>query len=333
MNLEKYINKDLCIESTNFEFGQNSKIVGKIRDNYFVDDYMISVVTDRVSVFDIVIGVIPFKGQMLNRINNFWFKEVSEVVPTHFVEEIDPSVTVFKAVNVIPIEVVVRKYLTGDSSTSIWTHYKNGCRDYCGIKLPDNMRKNEPFDNPIITPTTKAPHGEHDELISESQIVDGKIISSVAHSYTDEYAWELIKDMALKLFKFGEKLADKCGLILVDTKYEFGIDSNRQIIVIDEINTQDSSRYWIKDDYDSMAIWNKEPVAFSKDYIRQWCKSVGFNGSGSIPTIPSDIMHHTVLRYATIYKVLTGTEFIPSLSTYDKRKMEMISSISDFLAT
>ena len=209
---------------------------GKVRDNYYIDDQILMVTSDRVSAFDHVLGTIPFKGQILSDIASFWFDKTKHIVPNHYIKSIDPQVLLVKEAKPLPIEVIVRKYITG----SLWRDYKSSKHHVYGLDFGSDLIKNQKFDIAIITPSTKEEYGKHDQPISKQEIINQNLV--------DLDIYELAEKYALQLFSEGEKWADKQGLILVDTKYEFGL-INDQLIVIDEIHTPDSSRYWIKDEY------------------------------------------------------------------------------------
>ncbi len=274
---------------------------GKVRDVYSInDDKLAIVVTDRISAFDHILrGSIPFKGQILNRLAAFFMEQVSDIIKTHLIDVPHPNVTIAHACKPLPIEVVVRGYLAGHALRE----YEKGKRSLCGVSLPDGLRPNEAFPEPVITPTTKAKNG-HDEDISRDQIISQKLLS--------EERLSEIEKTALKLFKRGTEIARKRGLILVDTKYEFGI-LNDELILIDEIHTPDSSRYFLKDGYEENFKSGKKPDQLSKEFVREWLISRNFMGRkddvmpGLSETFRVDIYH----QYAKLYNKLTGHDFTP----------------------
>ncbi len=287
------------LERTNLNLGK--KYEGKVRDNYILNGKRIIITTDRISAFDRVLCTLPFKGQVLNQTSAFWFEKTKKIVNNHVIEVPDPNVTIGKECKLIPVEMVVRGYLTGVTATSSWYNYERGVRDFCGNILPEGMAKNQKFSKPIITPSTKAEKGGHDESVSGEEIVKRGIV--------DEKIYRQMEKAALALFDFGSKLVAKNNLILVDTKYEFGLDENNKLMLIDEIHTPDSSRYWIKDTYEELFSRGEEPQKLDKEYIRQWLANKGFIGEGKIPEIPDDVKIETAKRYITAYEMITGKEF------------------------
>ncbi|MFH0867837.1 MAG: phosphoribosylaminoimidazolesuccinocarboxamide synthase [Candidatus Woesearchaeota archaeon] len=302
MLLDKIIQKQLNnnLEKTNFSIGK--KYEGKVRDNYVLDDKRIIIVTDRISAFDRVLCAIPFKGQVLNRTTAFWFDKTKDIVQNHVIEVPDPNVMVVKECKLIPVEMVVRGYLTGVTKTSSWYNYEKGVRNFCGNKLPEGMKKNQEFEEPIITPTTKAEYGAHDESLSGKEIVEKGLVN--------EKLYRQMEKVALELFDFGTKLVADNNLILVDTKYEFGLDENGNLTLIDEIHTPDSSRFWIKDTYEKLFSEGKEPEKLDKEYVRQFLAEKGFIGDGDIPEIPDKVKIEAAKRYIKAYEMITGNEFI-----------------------
>ncbi len=278
--------------------GVGDKISGKVRDSYAIGDKRILITTDRVSAFDRVLGLIPYKGQVLNQLSLWWFEQTRDIVANHVIASPDVNVTVAREAQPIPIEVVVRGYLTGVTSTSMWTMYANGERTPYGITLPDGMKKNDRLPNAVITPTTKAADGGHDERLTRDEIIQKQIVPPKL--------WGQIEQVALAIFARGQQLAEKAGLILVDTKYEFGtIDG--ELVLIDEIHTPDSSRYWIKASYDQNP---NQPEHFDKEYLRLWFAERGYKGEGVPPVMPSDFIAQVAHRYIRAYEQLTGRDFV-----------------------
>ena len=286
------------LDKTNFKFGK--KYEGKVRDSYILGDTRVIIVTDRISAFDRILGTLPFKGQVLNQISEFWFHKTKHVVDNHILSVPDPNVMLVKECKLIPIEMVVRGYITGVTTTSAWYNYEKGVRDFCGNKLPEGLKKNQKFEKPIITPTTKAEYGQHDESISGEEIIKRKLV--------DEKIYRQMEKAALELFDFGTKLVAKNNLILVDTKYEFGL-LNGKLVLIDEVHTPDSSRFWIKGTYDELFSKGEEPNKVDKEYVRMWLSNKGFLGEGKIPPIPDDVKVEAAKRYIQAYEMITGKEF------------------------
>ncbi len=275
-----------------------SKISGKVRDIYARDGQRLLITTDRVSAFDRVLGAIPYKGQVLNQLSAWWFEQTQDIVRNHVIAVPDPNVTLAHEAQSIPVEVIVRGYLTGITSTALWTLYERGDREPYGIPLPDGMKKNDALPKPIITPTTKAAAGAHDERLTRTEIIQGKIV--------EEALWEQIETAALAIFARGQEIARRAGLILVDTKYEFGLIDG-QLAIIDEIHTPDSSRYWTQASYGVQA----EPENFDKEFLRLWFVQQGYRGEGEPPTMPAEFVAQVAARYIAAYERLTGQPFVP----------------------
>ncbi|HVY47308.1 MAG TPA: phosphoribosylaminoimidazolesuccinocarboxamide synthase [Minicystis sp.] len=292
-----------ALEGTDFK-GLGERYVGKVRDNYTTTDgRRILVVTDRISAFDRVIGTLPFKGQILNRMAAHWFEATKDVAPNHVLSVPDPQVLEAKECAPLPVEMVMRAYVTGVTSTSIWTHYQRGERVFCGHRLPDGLKKNEKLPEPILTPSTKAEKGDHDVSASRAEIL---AMGRISARDFDEAA-----EMSRALFAFGQKRAAERGLILVDTKYEFGKDKRGKIVVIDEIHTPDSSRFWFADSYGARFDEGKDPESFDKEYVRRWLAGVGFKGDGPIPQIPDEVRVEASVRYIEAFERVTGQAFVP----------------------
>jgi len=275
---------------------------GKVRDMYLLPDRRILITTDRQSAFDHVLGAIPLKGQVLNRLAQHWFEQTADIAPNQVIDVPDANVTVARELRMIPVEIVVRRYLTGSSDTAVWTHYSRGVRQYCGIDLPDGMVKNQPFDEPIITPTTKAE--DHDELISSQQVLERGLV--------DKDTWEQLEQIALDLFARGTELAARQGLILVDTKYEMGLDEEGRITLADEIHTPDSSRYWIRDTYEERHARGEEPENLDKEFLRLWLREKGISDD-NIPELDDEIRIQVAERYIDLFERVTAQAFEPEL--------------------
>jgi phosphoribosylaminoimidazole-succinocarboxamide synthase len=284
---------------------------GKVRDSYVADDRRFIVVTDRVSCFDVVVGTIPFKGQVLNQLAAFWFEKTAALAPNHLLEVPDPNVSVVRECRPLEVEFVYRGYLTGSTKTSIWTSYDHGDRVYCGHQLPDGLRKHDPLPEPLLTPTTKAPQGEHDELTSRAELLSRGTISAARF---DEAA-----ALCKALFEAGQSWTAGRGLILVDTKYELGVDGDGRVVVIDEIHTPDSSRYWYRDRYEHALSEGRDPEALDKEYVRRWLGEHGYRGEGAPPELPLDVRCEAARRYIEAYEQITGVEFVPDVDPPETR--------------
>ena len=292
------------LERTDFP-GLGVRHQGKVRESYVKDGRRTIVVTDRISAFDRVLGTIPFKGQVLNQIAAFWFERTREVAPNHVLAVPDPNVTVGLECALVPIEFVVRGYLTGVTGTSIWTAYSRGDRVYCGHSLPEGLRKHERLPKPLLTPTTKAEQGAHDELTSRDQAIESGVVSAELYDRAEA--------MVLRLFAEGQQWAEKQGLILVDTKYELGIAPDGRLLVVDEIHTPDSSRYWYLDSYEQAMAEGSDPKAMDKEYVRRWLAERGYKGEGAPPPLPDEVRCEAARRYVETYERITGQAFVPDV--------------------
>jgi phosphoribosylaminoimidazole-succinocarboxamide synthase len=284
-----------------------TKYEGKVRDNYTTQDgrrYI--VVTDRISAFDRVLGTLPCKGQITNELAAWWFKKTTDVFPNHVLRVPDPNVIEAVECAPLPVEMVVRAYVTGVTSTSIWTHYQQGKRVFCGNQLPDGLKKNQRLAKPILTPSTKAEKGDHDVSASRDEIL--------AMGRMTPADFDLAADAAMRLFDFGARLCQERGLILVDTKYEFGKTPDGNIVVIDEVHTPDSSRFWFTRSYEERFAKSEEPESFDKEYVRRYLAKEGFKGDGPIPTIPDEVRIEATRRYIEAFETITGESFKPDLS-------------------
>jgi len=278
--------------------GWGARREGKVRDIYEWGDQLILITTDRISAFDRVLGVIPYKGQVLTQLSAWWFEQTRDIIPNHLIAVPDPNVMVVRRAEPLPVEVIVRGYITGVTRTSLWTLYAQGERRPYGIPLPDGLQKNDPLPQPILTPTTKAPSGAHDEILTREEILSRGLVSKAI--------WERIEAVALALFARGQELARKAGLILVDTKYEFGwVDG--ELVLIDELHTPDSSRFWLAETYQR----GREPESFDKEYVRAWFAAQGYRGDGEPPAMPEELILGAAARYIAVYERLTGQPFLP----------------------
>jgi phosphoribosylaminoimidazole-succinocarboxamide synthase len=283
-----------------------AKYEGKVRDNYSTPDgRRIIVVTDRISAFDRVLGTLPLKGQILNRLAAWWFEKTAHVMKNHVLRVPDPNAIEAVECAPLPVEMVVRAYVTGVTSTSIWTHYAAGKREFCGNRLPDGLKKNQKLDKPILTPSTKAEKGDHDVSASREEIL--------AMGRISPEDFDLAASAAMRLFDFGARLCQERGLILVDTKYEFGRTKKGEIVVIDEVHTPDSSRFWFSRSYEERFAKGEEPESFDKEYVRRYLAKLGFKGDGPIPPIPDEVRVEATRRYIEAYETITGEAFTPDL--------------------
>jgi phosphoribosylaminoimidazole-succinocarboxamide synthase len=289
-----------CLTDTSFLKLPGRK-QGKVRDTYDLGNTLILVTTDRQSAFDRVLASIPFKGAVLNQVSGFWFEKTRHIVRNHVISIPDPNVTIAEKCTVFPIEFVVRGYLTGSTDTAAWTQYSKGVRTICGNALPDGMKKNQKFARPLLTPTTKAE--AHDESISAEQIVERKII--------DEATWKKLENIAFKLFEFGAKTAALHGLILVDTKYELGTDAKGDIVLLDEVHTPDSSRYWIRESYEKRFSEGREPENIDKEFLRLWFREhCDPYKDTTLPEAPEELVIELSARYIQLYEMITGEDFV-----------------------
>ncbi len=284
---------------------------GKVRDSYLVGNKRIIITTDRQSAFDRVLGYIPFKGQVLTGLSKFWFQKTKDIIPNHLISVPDPNVMMVKNCQLIPIEMVVRGYITGVTDTSIWGSYEKGERVIYGIRFPNGLKKNQKLKKPVITPTTKADKG-HDQRLTEKEILKQKIV-------TPEI-WKQMKKAALALFARGQKIADKAGIILVDTKYEMGL-YNEKLMLIDEMHTPDSSRYWTKATYKERFKKGLEPESFDKEPLRIWFKERGYSGEGLPPKMPPEFIAKMSMLYQSIFEKITGKKFIPDTTKNPERRI------------
>ena len=292
-----------CLTATDLPLLE--KYPGKVRDTYeMADGNLLLLTTDRQSGFDRLLGAIPFKGQVLNRTSLYWFEQTREIVGNHVISSPHANALIARKCTVLPIEFVVRGYLTGSTDTSIWTQYKNGVRNFCGHALPDGMKKNEPLSGNIVTPTTK--EKQHDRPITAEEIV--------AEGWLTQKQWDFCSTKTLELFTFGQKIAAKRGLMLVDTKYEFGVTSDGEILLIDEIHTPDSSRYWLADSYAERLSAGQEPNMIDKEFFRLWFRErCDPYADAVLPVPPDDLIAELAARYIQLFEKITGNTFEPDL--------------------
>jgi phosphoribosylaminoimidazole-succinocarboxamide synthase len=294
-----------ALTKTNYQFpNQKSVYHGKVRDVYFLDDVLVMVASDRISAFDVILPKgIPYKGQILNQIASKFLDATSDICPNWKMASPDPMVTVGRTCKGFPVEMIVRGYLCG----SAWRFYKNGGRNLCGNILPEGMKENQKFPVPLITPTTKAEQGEHDADISKEEILAKGLVSP------EDYA--VLEDYTMKLFLRGTEIAAKKGLILVDTKYEFG-KANDTIYLIDEIHTPDSSRYFYAQGYEEQFAKGLPQKQLSKEFVREWLMANGFQGQEGqqVPEMTEEVVNGITQRYIELYENITGEKFVPAPS-------------------
>ena len=279
---------------------------GKVRDVYIRDDKIFMITTDRVSAFDVILGTIPFKGQILTQVANYWFDKSSGIVKNHIIDRPDPNVIVAKKCETLPVEIVVRGYISG----SMWRSYSSGERNMYGMQLPEGLRRDQKFEKPIITPTTKAAVGHHDEPVSTADILSSGLV--------EKRTWEEVSNKSLELFELGSKLSNSRGLILVDTKYEFGLLDGK-LILIDEIHTPDSSRYWSAAEYSERFDAGKDQKMLDKENLRQWLIARGYSGSGKPPVLTDEVRVMLAEKYIELYETMTGQEFNVSPESVSSR--------------
>jgi len=307
---------NFTLNETNFK-GLGERKKGKVRDVYVSDDKIFLIATDRQSAFDRILARIPFKGQVLTQTSVFWFEQTKDIIANHVIDVPDPNVVVCKKLKVFPVEVVVRGYITGVTSTAAWTAYAKGERNFCGNVLPEGLKKNQKFDTPIITPTTKS--DEHDEKISGEEIVKKGLMS--------KEQWRLVSAKSLELFDRGTEIAAKNGLILVDTKYEFGYDSEGNIFLIDEIHTPDSSRFWIKETYEERIAKGEEPENIDKEFLRLWfTEHCDPYKDKVLPEAPEELVIELSKRYIQLYEMITGNKFKTKVGDVSKRIEENLKN-------
>jgi len=293
---------DKTLQSTDLpELGD--KYEGKVRDCYVRDGKRTLIATDRISAFDVVLGTIPFKGQVLNQMAAFWFEATANLVPNHVISVPDPTVTIARECQLLPVELIMRSYLTGVTSTSIWTAYAKGDRTFCGHDLPEGMRKNQKLPKAILTPSTKAEKGDHDRSVSRAEVLEMGLLTAAE--------FDQAADMCARVFAFGQVESLRRGLILVDTKYEIGRRPDGTLCFIDEIHTPDSSRYWYASDYEERFARGEEPRGLDKEYVRRTLAEQGFRGEGTPPPLSDEVRIEAARRYIQLCELITGRPFVP----------------------
>ncbi len=293
---------DNCLENATFTELPGHQ-PGKVRESYNLPDgRRVMIATDRQSAFDKVLTAVPFKGQVLNQTAMFWFDKTKDICPSHVIEAPDPNIVIARRLDMLKIEMIVRDYMTGSTETSIWPMYERGERVLYGHKFPEGLIKNQKLPGTILTPTTKASMGEHDAPITAEEIVEQGLLS--------QKQWDKLAELSLAIFARGREISEKNGLILVDTKYEFGLDPDGQITIADEIHTPDSSRFWIKDSYDERLKAGKEPDSLDKEFLRLWIKERCDPYNETIPDIPAETLIEFSNKYIKLYEQVTGEKFV-----------------------
>lgn len=277
---------------------------GKVRVSWSCGEQQrLIVTTDRLSAFDRVLAGVPYKGQVLNELAAWWFARTADIVPNHVLSVPDPNALVAREAVPLTVEVVVRGYITGVTDTSIWGMYQAGARTMYGYHFPDGLHKNTPLPAPIVTPTTKAQAGGHDEPLSSAEVVERGLVNAEL--------WGRVVDAALAVFQRGVAVGADAGLILADTKYEFGVTTDGELLLIDEMHTPDSSRWWMADTYNSRLAHAGEPESLDKEVVRRAFADIGYRGDGPIPELPPEVWSATTARYIVAFERLTGTPFVP----------------------
>ena len=279
------------------------KLSGKVRDGYDLPGGRLLVTTDRLSAFDRILAAVPYKGQVLNQLAAWWFRQLSDIVPNHLLDVPDANASIVTRVTPFPVEVVVRGYITGVTSTALWHRYELGERLIYGYRFPDGLHKNQALPHPIITPTTKGGPTGHDERLTCAEVA--------AQGWLDAPSWEQVQAAALAIYRRGQMIAQRAGLILVDTKYEFGRTAGGEVMLIDEVHTPDSSRFWKADIYAARLAAGEEPENFDKEFVRLAYAEKGYRGDGAPPNMPDALWAAASQRYITIYEMLTGRDFEP----------------------
>jgi phosphoribosylaminoimidazole-succinocarboxamide synthase len=314
-DIEPFLHVDLPLED---------RRDGKVRSSFALPDdshgrRRLFVTTDRLSAFDRVIAGVPYKGQVLNELAAWWFANTADIVANHVLDVPDPNLLVARDTEPLAVEVVVRGYITGVTSTSLWQRYADGAREIYGHRLPDGLGKNTALPHPLVTPTTKAGAGGHDEPISVADVARSGIV--------EPRLWGTVVEAALEVFARGQRVAADAGLILADTKYEFGVTADGQLLLIDEMHTPDSSRYWVAATYEQRLAAGEEPESLDKEVVRRALVDTGFRGDGPPPELPDDVWHGTSRRYVTAYETITGTQFRPGTYPVGPRLLEALHRV------
>ncbi len=301
-------------------FDRPGRISGKVREIWPLPDRRrVLVTTDRLSAFDRIIGLVPHKGQVLNQLAAWWFEQTSDIVANHVIDVPDPNITVAVDATPLPVEVVVRARLTGSTSTSILPRYLAGERTLYGHTLPDGLVPHGPLPEPLITPTTKALAGAHDEPTTAEEIVAGGLVPATL--------WDQMADVSMALFERGRAVASAAGFVLADTKYEFGLSPEGELLLIDEMHTPDSSRYWAADTLEARLAEGKAPDGYDKEPIRLALRAAGYSGDGEPPTLDPRVWDETSARYVELYERITGRSFVPGAQPADDRIIRALEEV------
>ena len=291
--------------------GLGPRYSGKVRDFWKVDGRRVLVTTDRLSAFDRILTAVPYKGQVLNQLSAFWFEQMQDIIGSHMIAVPDPNVTVAHECEPFEVEVVVRGYISGVTTTALWYRYSLGERQIYGYDFSDGMTKNQALPEPIITPTTKGREGEHDERITCAEVLERGLL--------DEETWKKVQAAALAVFRRGQEIALRGGLILVDTKYELGRAPDGQVVLIDEVHTPDSSRFWVAESYEERIAAGQEPENFDKEFLRLWYAAQGYRGDGEPPQATEELITQVSQRYIACYEKLTGQTLEPGSYPVEER--------------
>lgn len=285
---------------------------GQVRDNFVLQDgRRVVISTDRFTVFNQRVGLVPYKGQVLNQLTLWWFEQTANIMPNHLIDVVDPNTTIALTAHPLPIAVVVRTFLSGVTPSSLWKRYEAGERTIYGVTFPDGMRKNQELPHPIVTATSKVfGRTHHSQPLAREEIFALGVEPGL---------WERIQDKALKLFTRGQQLCILSDLILVDSKYEFGLDLNGDLVLIDELHTPDSSRLWRSDTYDELFEESREPESFDKEFVRLWYQAQGYRDGDTLPLLPDDLIVTISQHYQGVYEMLTGMPFLPASYPSQKR--------------
>jgi phosphoribosylaminoimidazole-succinocarboxamide synthase len=302
-----------ALQGTNLPL--QGKQAGKVRDWYELPDgKRLIVTTDRLSAFDKILAAVPYKGQVLNQLSAWWFEQIQDIIPNHIASLPDPNAAVVNVAEPFLVEVIVRGYITGVTSTALWYRYSLGERNIYGYNFPEGLQKNAALPEPIITPTTKGGTTGHDERLTCAEVVEKGLL--------DKQTWDQVQAAALAVFKRGQEIANKARMILVDTKYEFGRAGDGSVVLIDEVHTPDSSRFWKANTYEERFAAGDDPENFDKEFVRIAYAEKGYRGDGEIPFMPAELWASASERYLTIYEWLTGKTFEAGKYPVEQRLIE-----------
>ncbi len=302
------------------ELPLDDRRLGKVRVSYaFGTGQRLFVTTDRLSAFDRIIARVPYKGQVLNQLAAWWFEQTADIVPNHVISLPDPNVLIAREAKPLSVEVVVRGHISGVTDTALWTQYATGARNIYGHEFPDGLTKNTALPEPIITPTTKGDFGDHDVPLAIQDVV--------ADGHVEREVWDQVSAAALAVFDRGRARAEAAGLILADTKYEFGLDVDGAVMLIDEVHTPDSSRYWVAESYEERLTAGEEPQSLDKEVVRRALADVGYTGEGDVPELPAEVWAQTSARYIETYERLTGLTFERGTYPAEQRIIDTVSAL------